>query len=217
MVLAASSAVIIPAVSTLYASEDGFGRTAGAASTTDANATTLKSTGGIYTGDQGFTVPTNGFQAVGNLYPSAINFTQLGGLSTDNGATGVTTAFYIWDSKKLNGTSLGVYQTFSSTNGYVALISGGSYSTVTSNTTIESGQGFLVKGGTSSGGTLTLKETAKVSGSNGNLGFRPAGIKSKIDVRLYNSSNEMADAKALLDNGTISQPEFEALKAKALS
>ena len=33
----------------------------------------------------------------------------------------------------------------------------------------------------------------------------------------HSPAQQIADAKALLDNGTISQPEFDALKAKALS
>ena len=42
-----------------------------------------------------------------------------------------------------------------------------------------------------------MKESAKISGTNGNLGFRPVA-KSKIDTRLYNSLDEMADANAVV-------------------
>ncbi|MBL0358157.1 MAG: hypothetical protein IPP72_15380 [Chitinophagaceae bacterium] len=75
----------------------------------------------MYTGDQTTNVGAGAFALVPNLYPSAINFTGL----TRTG--GVNNLFYIWDSKKLSGNSLGVYQTFSGTNSFNCLISGGSY------------------------------------------------------------------------------------------
>jgi len=161
--------------------------------TIDASATTLRTNGSVYTGTQTTTVPSNSFTLVGNTYLSAINFTQL----TRNN---VNNLFYIWDSKKLNGNSLGAYQTFSGTNGYLCMLAGGSYALGQPNTTIESGQGFFVVGGPlAGGGTITLNESAKISGTSGNLGFRPAPLV-KIDSRLYNSDGEMRDANTVVFN-----------------
>lgn len=49
-----------------------------------------------------------------------------------------------------------------------------------------------------------------------------AAAKSETDAYIreaagHSPAQEIADAKALLDAGTISQAEFDALKAKALS
>lgn len=159
-------------------------------SVNNSSATTLRTKGAIFTGDQTTNVGSNAFALIPNLYPSAINFTGL----TRTG--GISNLFYIWDSKKLNGSSLGVYQTFSATNNFNCLVGGGSYVLGQPNTTIESGQSFFVQSSTP--GAITLKESAKVSGSNGSLGFRPSGIKRKIDTRLYNSSDEMLDANTVV-------------------
>ncbi|MBL0358160.1 MAG: hypothetical protein IPP72_15395 [Chitinophagaceae bacterium] len=156
----------------------------------NSSATTLRNTGTVYTGDQTTNVGAGAFALVPNLYPSAINFTGL----TRTG--GVNNLFYIWDSKKLSGTSLGFYQTFSGTNSFNCLISGGSYTLGLPNTTIESGQSFFVQ--TSTAGSLTLKESAKLSGTNGSLGFRPSANPSRIDSRLYNTNNEMLDANVVV-------------------
>ena len=159
---------------------------------TNSSATTLRTNGTVYTGNQVFNVPTGSFSLVGNTYPSAISFT---GLTRSN----VSNLFYIWDSKKQSGVSLGIYQTFSGTNSFNCLIGGGSYTLGQPNTTIESGQGFFVSGGnTAGGGTITLLEAAKISGTNGNLGFRPAIIPAKIDSRLYDANNELLDANVVV-------------------
>ncbi|MBL0357929.1 MAG: T9SS type A sorting domain-containing protein [Chitinophagaceae bacterium] len=159
---------------------------------TDASATTLRTNGTLYTGNQSTAVPSGSFTLVGNVYPSAIDFT---GLIRNN----VNNLFYIWDSKKQVGSSLGVYQTFSGTNGFIPTISGGSYSILVANTTIESGQGFFVTGGaTPGGGSITLTEAAKISGTNGNLGFRPSATPAKINSRLYNAANDMLDANVVV-------------------
>jgi len=163
------------------------------------NATTLRTKGTIFTGDQVTNIGANAFALVPNRYPSAINFTGL----TRTG--GVSNLFYIWDSKKLNGSSLGMYQTFSNTNSFNCLISGGSYVLGQPNTTIESGQSFFVQSTTA--GSITLKEAAKVGGG-GSLGFRPSAIKSKIDSRLYNSNDEMLDANTVV---------FDAVYSKAVA
>jgi hypothetical protein len=159
---------------------------------TNSSSTTLRTNGTVYTGNQVFNIPTNGFAVVANAYPSAISFT---GLTRSN----VNNLFYIWDSKKQNGNSLGVYQTFSGINAFNCLISGGSYTLGQPNTIIESGQAFFVTGGaTPGGGTVTLLESAKVSGTSGNLGFRPAAIPSKIDSRLLDENNEVLDANVVI-------------------
>lgn len=157
----------------------------------NSSATTLRTNGTIYTSDQLMDVEASSFLLVPNLYPSAISFTGL----TRTG--GVNNLFYVWDSKKLNGSSLGTYQTFSNTNSFNCMISGGSYTLGQPNTIIESGQSFFVT--SSAAGTITLKESAKVS-EGGSLGFRPApsAIKSKIDTRLYNAAAEMLDANTVV-------------------
>lgn len=163
-----------------------------AGAVSNSSATTLRTNGTVYTGNQVFNVPTNGFAVVANSYPSAISFT---GLTRSN----VNNIFYVWDSKKQNGNSLGVYQTFSGINSFNCLISGGSYVLGQPNTTIESGQAFFVTGGvTAGGGTITLLESAKVSGTSGNLGFRPSSVLSKIDSRLLDRNNDVLDANAIV-------------------
>ncbi len=158
----------------------------------NSSATTLRTNGTVYTGDQAFAVPTNNFAIVANTYPSAISFT---GLTRSN----VNNLFYVWDSKKQNGNSLGVYQTFSFTNSFNCLIDGGSYTLGQPNTMIESGQAFFVSGGaTPGGGTLTLLESAKVSGTSGNLGFRPSAAPAKIDSRLLDANNNVLDANVIV-------------------
>ena len=177
----------------LYVRGDRSKGVTGAA--TNASATTLRTNGTVYTGDQVNNIGANSFALVPNVYPSAINFTGL----TRTGGT--SNLFYIWDSKKQNGNSLGIYQTFSATNGFNCLISGGSYVLAQPNTTVESGQAFFVQT-SNSAGTITLKETSKISGTTGHLGFRPSTPTSslvKIDTRLYGTGvNNMLDANAVV-------------------
>jgi hypothetical protein len=150
----------------LYVRGDRSQGTGGAV--TNTNATTLKTTGTIFQGELFSTsVPAGKYGLVGNLYPSAIDFTQL---TRTPGI--IDNVFYLWDSKKQFGTSLGVYQYFDGGIGYKCLIPGGSFSTVIGNTTIESGQAFFVRNSGGSSGTVTFNENSKVS-SNGTPGFRP--------------------------------------------
>jgi hypothetical protein len=161
-------------------------------SVNNSSATTLRTNGTVYTGNQVFNVPTGGFAVAANLYPSAVDFTSL----TRNN---VSNLFYIWDSKKQNGNSLGVYQTFSATNSFNCLIGGGSYTLGQPNTVIESGQAFFVRGGAvAGGGTITLTETAKTGSANGNLGFRPSDLPAKIDSRLLDANNEVLDVNVVV-------------------
>lgn len=156
----------------------------------NSSATTLRTFGSLYTGNQSTTVPANSFTVVPNLYASAIDFTGLT-------RSGVSNLFYIWDSKKLNGSSLGMYQTFSATNSFNCMVSGGSYTLGQPNTLIESGQAFFVQGN-STGGSIILHESSKRNGSTG-LGFRPApSAVSKLETRLYE-----ADGTTMKDAATI--------------
>ena len=168
--------------------------------TTNSSATTMRTNGTLFTGDQLTTIPTtNSFAVVGNVYPSAIDFTTL----TRTG--GVTNAFYIYDSRIKIGNNVGAYQTFSGTN-YFTSVTGGSYGTanVSTNTTIESGQAFFVRtDATPGGGTITIHENSKISGTNGSLGFRPASPAAlvKMDSRLYlvsGTGREVADGNAVV-------------------
>jgi len=159
----------------------------------NSSATTLRTNGTVYTGDQVTNIGANAFALVPNVYPSAINFTGL----TRTG--GVSNLFYIWDSKKQNGNSLGMYQTFSGTNGFSCLISGGSYVLGDPNVAIESGQAFFVQSNATPG-TITLKESSK-NGGGSSLGFRPAtpaGALVKIDTKLYNGNSNMLDANVVV-------------------
>jgi len=171
---------------------------------TNTNATTLRTTGQLYQGTQALPAfPASSFNAVGNLYASAIDFTQL------QRTGGVQNLFYIWDSKKQNGTSLGAYQTFSSTNGFECTISGGSYTFGAPNTKIESGQAFFVS--TTTAGTLTLTEGSKVA-NGASLGFRPVAPASlvRITSRLYDASgNDILDANVVVFNNRYSNAVAE--------
>ncbi len=166
---------------------------------TNTNATTLRTKGELYQGTHNYAAfPANSFNAVGNLYASAIDFTQL------QRTGGTQNLFYIWDSKKQNGTSLGAYQTFSATNGFECTISGGSYVFGAPNTKIESGQAFFVS--TTTAGTLTLTEGSKIA-NGASLGFRPVSPASlvRLTSRLYAAgSNDILDANVVVFNGRYS-------------
>lgn len=166
--------------------------------TSNSSATTLRTAGSLYTGNQSTTVPANSFTLVPNLYASAIDFTGLT-------RTGVSNLFYIWDSKKLNGSSLGVYQTFSATNSFNCMVSGGSYVLGQPNTLIESGQAFFVQGN-STGGNIVLHESSKREGSTG-LGFRPSpSALSKLETRLYEADGTtMRDAATMVFSNEYSE------------
>jgi trimeric autotransporter adhesin len=156
--------------------------------------TTLRSTGEIYQGSvTSNQVSAGKFATIGNIYPSRIDFTQL------SRTGGVDNKFYIWDSKKLNGTKLGVYQTFTSTNNFRCLIGGGSYVLLSENNTqIEHGQAFIVQS-SSTAGTVNFTEAAKISGSTTN-GFRPATPTDRL-VSLTTSvlvDGDVADANEVV-------------------
>ena len=152
-----------------------------------ATETILRTTGPLKTCTQ--TYPTlQGFcQLVSNPYASAIDFTKLT-------LTNIPNRYFLWD-PYLN--SVGGYQTFDFSNGWVPTPGGGSYGNVP-NTTIQSGQAFFVQG-TIGAGSLIINEDAKVAGSN-NLFFRPSASLQKLSITLKTVNS---NATATINDGTL--------------
>ena len=164
---------------------------------------TLRTNGTIYQGNQTYpTIARNSFGLIGNLYPCTIDFTKM--VKTG----GISNVYYIWDAKKLSGTSLGSYQTFSATNGYECILPGGSYTMGNVYKEIQSGQAFMVATNTTAG-YITLTEDCKVT-SNSNAGLRPITPNNELvqlKTRLYkiiNSQATLVDANVVVFNNTYS-------------
>ena len=139
----------------------------------NATPTTLRTTGTLYQGN--VTVPVAGGNInvlVGNIYPSAIDFSTLN-------HTGIT-SFKVWDPKLAGTSAAGAYQTFSFSNGYDPVPGGGSYGN-TANTRIENGQAFIVNSSTPS--SVDFSESAKVTGSR-NV-FRTNDVIRQFKANLY--------------------------------
>lgn len=147
-------------------------RSVAPASSVVSTATTLRTTGTLYQGDNDggtYAIAPSKFEIVGNTFASAIDWTLL------NKSGGLSQTFYLWDPKAGSASTPGAYQTFSFVNGYVPLLPG-SYSLVNPTTTIESGQAFMVTAAGTSG-SISIPESAKVAGVGQNV-FRPSGTAS---------------------------------------
>ncbi|MEI2750090.1 MAG: PKD domain-containing protein [Ferruginibacter sp.] len=127
------------------------------------------------------------FAAVGNPYASAIDFSKV-----FPDATNIQNVYYLWDPQL--GT-LGGYRTFSGPS-YNPVPPGGSY---TSNKFIESGSGFFVHS-SGSAGTVTLKETHKVDGSN--LVTRTNNGPQKL---LYTNLYQVSNGTSKLFDGVLNE------------
>ncbi len=170
---------------------------------TSTTPTTLRTTGTLYIGDQAaIPVAASKFDLIGNTYVSPIDFL---GLTRTN----MVNTFYLWDPKLVVGTapnqSLGGYVTFSLTNGFVGVPNSSSYG-ITPRTTIQSGEAFMVQAN-AGGGSIQLKETAKVAGDGLNY-FRPAAGFEKLKANLYTVASDntatMADANVSVFNDAFS-------------
>lgn len=182
---------------------------------TTLKATTLRSTGTIVSGNQVLNVlpvatnNTNGFNILGNPFPSAIDMRTV--MATRSNTTDISEDFQVWDPKVLGTYGLGGFQTFtrSGTN-YVVTPGGGSYPlntpvgtpTSAEYNNIESGAGFVVTNGGASSGTITIAENAKVSASREVQ--RPAGtlaVPGLVKTNLYamnTGSPVLADGNLVL-------------------
>ena len=155
----------VPTTSNIIKSTEGYmvfirgDRTANAFNSTPTQ-TVVRTQGDLFTGNQVPIVVNPGmFGAVGNPYASKLDMRNIT-------KTGVKDFFYVWDPNLGGNYGLGGYQTFSY-NGtdYVITPGMGSYGASGSvNNFIESGLAFLVQA-TPGGGSVTLKEAAKTSGS----------------------------------------------------
>ncbi|MFM2360384.1 MAG: hypothetical protein RLY16_2377, partial [Bacteroidota bacterium] len=152
-------------------------------STATISDTRLRTTGSIYQGDlPAFNLPASKFAVVGNVYPCEVEFRNIE-LVGD-----VSRTFYVWDSKKYIGNSLGAYQTISETNDYNPLPGGGSYAGVSGVTGLDviwnMGQAVLMRASGSNAAVL-FKESAKYN-ANSITPYNPITDKGKLQFNLVN-------------------------------
>ena len=130
-----------------------------------ATATTLRATGSLRTSDQIISLGAQSFTAIGNPYASPINFAAIR-------RSGVENNFYLWDSKL--GGEYGV-------GGYVLLsYNGSSYDVIPASVSpesqyIQSGQAFLVRSTSGTGGTMIMQTSTILSDAGSDNVFRVAG------------------------------------------
>ena len=144
-------------------------------------ATTLETTGPLYMGTQTINVGNSSFEMVGNVFASQVDFQGFSFSNVNNNQ------FVVWDPKISGG--VGGFITLSSVTGWTPSVSG-SYSG-SNNHYIESGQAFLVVP-TGAGGTVTIPETAKTTGSK--QVFRDPNQIVKLTSQLYSAGSAGSDA-----------------------
>lgn len=179
------------------------------ASTISSAATTLRSTGSIYTGAQpAITIPADKSALIGNIYPAGID---LRSLAIDGGTE---SNFNVWDPKLAGDYGLGGYQTLTKNGADFIVTPGlGSYGPIGSiHNIIPSGMAFFVTA-TNADGTVTFTEAAK-SGSNPSTLFS-APITKMFTASLYatGSDKKLADGAMLLLDENFSN-KVDALDAK---
>lgn len=151
--------------------------------TNPATATILRIKGNVRTGDQGFTLPirvgAQGFQSVGNPYPSRINFRSI--LKTNM----VEDAFTAWNPNKPGSYNVGAFETYIWNGANYARIPGGEI-----RNEIESGEAFFVQNNdVVATGAMTIQEGNKTIGSSVQSRIDPlARVQSKLEVNMYTAS-----------------------------
>ena len=122
------------------------------------SATNLRMRGKILTGQQTFTAPlskgaNDGFESVGNPYPSQINYKTAT-------KTNLETSFTVWN-PFAGFYGVGRFIQYSRN-----IANGDYFNGVTMLNTIESGQAFFIQSAGGFSGSITIKESDKLSGSN---------------------------------------------------
>lgn len=162
--------------------------------TTAPTAVTMRSTGHIYapqSAPPSIPITAGKYEAVGNPYASAIDFTLLQSLST-----GVDMKFYVWDYSIYGTSGNGGWQTVSSSNGWRPVPGSAIYPSATPITRIQSGQAFIVYN-TSGGGNVQFNESIKISGED--FVFRNTNLLDRgfLFAHLYNRGG-MADGNLIV-------------------
>ncbi len=158
------------------------------------SATNLRMRGRLLTGDQTFstlapTGPNDGFESVGNPYPSQINFKTV----TKNN---IEQSYTVWNpTAGFYGVGRFIQYTSPTING--------DYSNAgTIVNTIESGQAFFIQSAVGASGSITIKETDKLAGSNlvsrNVFENRQGVIVPTLEVNLYDVSSNAN--QPVLDN-----------------
>ena len=155
-------------------------------------ATTLRTKGELYVGDQPtITIPAKQFIPVSNPYAAPLDLRKVD----------MSRKFfvYVWDPNLNN--SYGGYQTLvkKASGDFVATPGGGSYSNVDNNL-IQSGSAFFVYN--NKAGNLTIKESSKADVNTGIVAFTPETPEKEqeLSIRLYGVD---ANSSALLADGIL--------------
>ena len=165
----------------------------------NASATTLRTNGPLYVGSQSaISLPAGNNVMVGNVYASAIDFD----LMTKSGVSG----FSAWDPKIAGTYNIGAYNTYSTLTGWTN--NAGSYIGATAGR-IESGQAIILN--STGGGSITLTEAAKVTGSRNVFKTNPSLqiLRTKLYATTANGS-ELADGNAIVFSNEFSNGTDEA-------
>jgi hypothetical protein len=171
---------------------------------TATDATVLRTSGALKTGDQNITA--SGFSLVGNPYASAIDFAQV----FSNGATtGIANTLYLWDA---NLGTTGGYETFPGLTGYQAATGGGSWASNEVNSLVQSGQAFFVNGT----GNVRIDEGDKATTVN-NKGLRPSAAGARVEqlsTRLLGADGKVYDGALVVFGNSYSNAidKLDALK-----
>jgi hypothetical protein len=162
-----------------------------------ATATTLRTTGQLYTRGVNAPAPTTvlpgKMESIGNPYAAEIDFTLL----TKTGS--IDNTFYVWDPLLTVGSNgLGGYQTISATNGWKPTPGGtANYDANVVCKTIKSGYAFFVfsSGG---GGTVSFTETAKTNSliSRQQNQHNMAG-RGFLRTNLFNAAGALTDGNVV--------------------
>ena len=153
--------------------------------------TTLQATGTLKQGDQSVTIPalaSAGYVLVGNPYMSLLDMEKV---FVDNTSI-IEPVVYLWDANIDGSFKQGGYRTITRTGTDAWTSTGaGAYPQY-----IESGVAFFVK--PKNGGTLTIKETHKVSGTPG---IQPLGTSENGLARLFVNLEvkDTGDSRRLVD------------------
>ena len=156
--------------------------------------TTLRIKGEVRTGNQDVPVNAQNFTVFGNPFASPIDFATL----TKNN---VKNSFYIWDPKLSGSQGLGAYVTVSYNSGT------GTYDVTTASSPISqyipSGEAILIESADGTrAGTITVKESDKVSGVSDMLFGRNNSNTKSLRVNLY--SQDADGTYSLLDGSMTS-------------